>query len=271
MAKPIIYFFRALIRILDTVSNRFIQILELEVLRIQGKGYGADTPKIEVRALKQFIGHDDVMKITFFDVGAHIGEYTEEILRLFPNSQVHCFEPNSISFNSLASKFALDGRVQLNKFALGEDNATSSLYYDKKGSPLSSLLKRNLDFTKLKMNYSENVIVKTLNSYCQENSVSPTVLKLDVEGFEMSVLKGAAEELETIRIIQFEFGGANKDSKTYFLDFWSFFTTNKFEVYRISPRGPRLLKDYSELDEHFRTTNFFAVNSRFARDDQFNR
>jgi len=72
----------------------------------------------------------------------------------------------------------------------------------------------------------------------------------------MYYLGGALKE---IQIIQFEFGGCNIDTKTFFQDFWYFFKENGFAIYRISPKGPLLLDKYREADETFRTTNYVAV------------
>jgi FkbM family methyltransferase len=247
---------------MDKISGGLIRNLELEVTRFQGKGYGADTTKKEVKALKRFISAKDNSQLTVFDVGAHEGDYTREMLALFPQSYIYCFEPNSFSFDTLSSKFASERRVMLNRLALGEKNSSSDLHFDKKGSSLSSLVKRRLDYIGLDMNQSETVHVNSIDSYCKEYSLKPDIVKLDVEGLELSVLKGATATLDEIRIVQFEFGGANKDSKTFFIDFWEFFRKNNFDIFRITPSGPRLIQQYSELDEHFRTTNFMAVNSR---------
>ena len=46
------------------------------------------------------------------------------------------------------------------------------------------------------------------------------LLKLDVEGNELLALKGLSDSIEYIKIIQFEFGGSNIDSRTYFQDFY---------------------------------------------------
>jgi hypothetical protein len=80
-----------------------------------------------------------------------------------------------------------------------------------------------------------------------------------VEGHELSVLAGAKEVLNRIELVQFEFGGGNIDSKTYFQDFWYFFKNLNFDIYRLTPRGPIKVSEYSEFLEVFRPTNYFAV------------
>ena len=46
--------------------------------------------------------------------------------------------------------------------------------------------------------------------------------KIDVEGHEMDVLKGIGDKISNIKLIQFEFGGCNIDTRCFFQDFWYF-------------------------------------------------
>ena len=76
----------------------------------------------------------------------------------------------------------------------------------------------------------------------------------------MEVLNGFGDLIFNTRLIQFEFGGCNIDTKTYFQDFWYYFLDKNFLIYRITPRGPKLLNFYNEIDEFFLTTNYVAIN-----------
>jgi len=89
------------------------------------------------------------------------------------------------------------------------------------------------------------------------------LLKIDVEGHELDVLTGALEMLKNhrIRMVSFEFGGCNIDTRTFFQDYWKFFAQfHGFEFYRITPSGylTRVWK-YREIYEQFRTTNFLVI------------
>jgi hypothetical protein len=82
---------------------------------------------------------------------------------------------------------------------------------------------------------------------------------MDVEGHEMDVLIGASKALRGVQIIQFEFGGGNIDTETFFQDFWYFFESNGFEISRMTPRGLKVISQYSENFETFKPTNYVAV------------
>jgi hypothetical protein len=58
-------------------------------------------------------------------------------------------------------------------------------------------------------------------------------VKIDVEGWELSVLQGFGDLVYNMRVIQFEFGGSNIDTRTFFQDFWYFFKDHNFSIYRI--------------------------------------
>jgi len=75
----------------------------------------------------------------------------------------------------------------------------------------------------------------------------------------LSVLRGMGEALHHIKVIQFEFGGCNIDTRTFFQDFWYFFTERNFQLFRICPVGLIEIKKYKELDERFSTTHYLAV------------
>ena len=82
-----------------------------------------------------------------------------------------------------------------------------------------------------------------------------------MEGHELDVLNGFGDLIYKTKLIQFEFGGCNIDTRTYFQDFWYFFNEKAFMIYRISPRGLIPIKDYNESDEYFfGSTNFIALN-----------
>ena len=82
---------------------------------------------------------------------------------------------------------------------------------------------------------------------------------MDVEGHELDVLKGGFKTLALAKVVQFEFGGCNIDTRTFFQDFWYLLTEAGFQIHRISEGGPIHISHYSEQEECFRTTNYLAV------------
>ncbi|GHV56141.1 hypothetical protein AGMMS49579_20380 [Spirochaetia bacterium] len=75
----------------------------------------------------------------------------------------------------------------------------------------------------------------------------------------MKVLEGAKHMIQSgnIDFIQFEFGGCNIDSRTYFQDFF-YALKDRYRIYRIIRDGLFEIKAYREMYECFMNSNFFA-------------
>lgn len=65
-----------------------------------------------------------------------------------------------------------------------------------------------------------------------------------------------------IDFIQFEFGGCNIDSRTYFQNFYYLLNT-KYQIYRILKNGLYSIKKYRETQEIFVTTNYLAQRKTY--------
>jgi hypothetical protein len=94
------------------------------------------------------------------------------------------------------------------------------------------------------MNEALCVECRRLNDVASATPISSVDwMKIDVEGTEMDVLKGGSDVVEMASLIQFEFGGCNIDTRSFFRDYWDFFTARGFALYRLSPRGPVRVPD----------------------------
>lgn len=229
-----------------------------------GKGWGAWTTGEEARAIKSFARKQQIQQITALDVGANLGDWSATLFREIPNAKIFAFEPSRSAFLSIQSRFAENASIQCVNIALGKENSTATLFADESGSGLGSLTKRRVKHFGIDFDHEEIIELHTLDTWLETNGkgLKPNVLKMDVEGHELDVLKGATNALQNIKIIQFEFGGSNIDTRTYFQDFWYFLSGLGFEIYRLGPRKPLHIKIYSEKDETFRPTNYIAIKRK---------
>lgn len=241
----------------DAVYERIEDVVQKQL----GKGSGAWSTKAEAQLIAEFAESLRIDNVVAIDAGANIGNWSAELLKCLPTAKVFAFEPSQTAFDELQARFSNNKRVTSIKIALGKENTASFLYADKGGSGLGSLTKRRVQHFNIDFTHQEPVTIKTLDSWIKENSENnlPNILKMDVEGHEYDLLLGATDTLKNIKIIQFEFGGSNIDTRTFFQDFWYFFTNLEFDIYRIAPSKPILIKSYSERDEIFRATNYIAV------------
>lgn len=205
---------------------------------------------------------DSTKKSVMFDVGANVGDYTKQLLNFFNNEnvEIHSFEPSAHTFQTLTENIG-NKNVILNNAGLSDKKNEAVLYYDKENSGIASLYDRQLDYIGAQLSKQEVVKLITLDEYCTDNSIERIdFLKMDVEGNELNVLKGAAKMLEKkgIKAMQFEFGGANLDSRTYFRDFWNLLN-GSYNIYRILKDGLVQINQYNECLDIFTCTNYFAV------------
>jgi FkbM family methyltransferase len=198
--------------------------------------------------------------LVVFDVGANRGDYLQlASMQLQGHAVFHAFEPSRAAFSDLEKRFGGKGDIRLNNFALGGKRERLTLYYDTPGSELSSLYPRSIGHHGIEFTGSEQVQVQTLDSYGVEHI---DLLKLDVEGHELSVLHGAAQMFKSkaIQMVSFEFGGCNIDSRTFVRDFFEFFAAQQMKFARVTAFGGlHPITRYEEALEQFRTTCFVAL------------
>ena len=154
--------------------------------------------------------------------------------------------------------------ITANNIGLGDSENKTKLYSDFDGSGLASLYNRNLHHFGISMDKSEDIIISTMDTYCSINNIERvSLLKLDIEGHELKALKGAEKMINknAIDFIQFEFGGCNIDSRTYFQDFYYLLNDN-FRIYRILKDGLLEILEYDEIHEVFTTVNYLAERKK---------
>ena len=150
--------------------------------------------------------------------------------------------------------------------AVSDTAGQATLFSDSPGSGLASLTQRRLSHVNISLDMAAEVRTIRFEDYYKAELEGRLIdiAKLDIEGYELSALRGFGKAIEYTRIVQFEFGGCNIDTRTFFQDFWYFFSDHNFELFRITPLGIEPLRKYSEMDECFRTTNFIARNRGLA-------
>jgi FkbM family methyltransferase len=241
------------------INSNFPSLLELAIQEIQGKGAGAFSVDYEAKTAINFLPQSVRYNPIVLDIGANVGYYSAAVLRFSPKSTIYAFEPSSVARRKLEERFIEKDSVRIVPLALGSTISVGTLWSDMAGSGMGSLTKRNLTHFGIDFEQSESVEVTTLDTWTSSNRIAPNLIKMDVEGHELDVLKGGIKTLASAHVVQFEFGGCNIDTRTFFQDFWYLFTQAGFVIYRISAAGPIHITHYSEGDECFRTTNFLGV------------
>lgn len=219
----------------------------------------------ELRVIQYICNTEHTDNLVVFDVGANIGSYTKALEGQFKErATIYSFEPSQKTFQTLSKNINSDSKyadnIKLYNLGLGNAEGKITLFSDADNSGLASVYKRRLDHSGISMNQSESVMITTLDNFCAKNNIKTIdFLKMDVEGHELSVLDGAKKLLDAdaIKYIQFEFGGNNIDSRTFFQDFY-YLLSPKFNLFRIVKDGLYPITEYKETYECFMCSNFFA-------------
>ena len=175
--------------------------------------------------------------LMIFDVGAHKGQTSLHFCKLFPQSFIHAFEPSPYLFAEIEKNLSKKKNIRCHNFALGETNEKAFLT-----KPNSDLCGQVI---KAQEKNSTSISVRRLDEFCQVEKIdSIDLLKIDVEGNELSVLRGVSGMFEgnAIRAILLECD-FNKDDKqhSYFFDIFDFLSDQNFcfhglfDVVRYSP------------------------------------
>jgi len=242
-------------------ASRLLHLVERVAAYAQGKGYGATTVQQEVKLLQSLLRTEPKLAI---DIGGNIGNYTAELRKRNPSLEIHTFEPSVTNIAALSTRFHNDSLITVVPLALSDRAGSATLFSNEPGSGLGSLTKRNLEHFNIAFEAVEAVNTIRFEDYWSESLQGRPLdlVKIDIEGHEFAALNGFGRALDATKILQFEFGGCNIDTRTYFQDFWYFFKERNFETFRITPLGAEKLTRYKESDEYFGTTNYIAANKR---------
>ena len=128
---------------------------------------------------------------TVIDVGANRGQFSLMAAGLWPDARILGFEPLPACADAYRS--ALGQRAVLRQCALGAEKGTASMF-ESSADDSSSLLEPTS--SQLTISGNSRVVrrteveVSTLDLECPDEIVEPTLLKIDVQGYELEVLKG---------------------------------------------------------------------------------
>ena len=136
---------------------------------------------------------------TVIDIGANHGQFSLVAHSCLPDATIISFEPMSKPASTFRKVFTDHSRVTLYESAIGPDNNTATIHVSGKNDsssllPISPL--QNTLFPGTSEVRQETVKIAPLASFIRSDEIiSPALLKIDVQGFELQALKGCEELL----------------------------------------------------------------------------
>jgi len=203
----------------------------------------------EYRFFKQII--ERFAKV-IFDVGCRF----DSVFSKF-EGDVHYFEPNA-QFLEKIKPLVHNSHSYFNNFGLSDENKSLEYYNEQQ-----SFVHRKLTHPDTYMNWTKSVFeVKRGDEYIQKNNIkSIDFLKVDTEGFEFNVIKGFGDEIEKVKVIQFEYGGTYIDSGDKLKDVIEYLASHGFGSFHyLEIQG---MIPLNSLEDHYQYSNIVCFNSIF--------
>ena len=194
-----------------------------------------------------------------FDVGANKGMMSRLFLKLYREINTIAFEPLSIfKFKSdqvELMKIAIGAEIGSAKFYVCKHNASSSLILPDYSSNWLGVKAKVLGFDAKDLYNEIDVLVSTVDKVVAEKKITNIfLLKIDTEGGELNVIKGAVEALRMGIIKNIQLESHNNDLRT----------DNKIEIFQLLSNytHQKTIKHYfgSFTEEFFSLTKENLVN-----------
>lgn len=183
------------------------------------------------------------------DVGAHRGDILINMIKAAPEGKHFAFEPLPELYDFLKTRF--NGKATVYPFALGNENGKLPFNHVTTNPAYSGLLKRK--YARPEMDESIEVEVRKLDEIIPIE-IPITFIKIDVEGAEFGVLRGAAKILRRWKpVLIYEQGlGASEIYDTQPGEFYDFMKSFGYQIslmeYYINKKQPM---DRDEYCKHF--------------------
>lgn len=153
----------------------------------------------------RFLKHLNGKKIdTIFEVGARYGDETLMLSTIFPSSKIYSFECNPNTIHICKKNFENKNNIKFMPYGLGNNNERLPFYSYMNGNDGASSLFKRIDFNKTQHEIGMINICK-LSDFVKYNNVNKIdLLCMDVQGYELNILKGAEDFIKHIRFVILE-------------------------------------------------------------------
>ncbi|HEY4196550.1 MAG TPA: FkbM family methyltransferase, partial [Mucilaginibacter sp.] len=148
----------------------------------------------------------------------------------FKNARIYAFEPVKESFERLEKAVKGIEQIEIFNNAAGDKNETIEIpIYSE---PTIATLKPH-EYGMPAIAHEKIKVIRLDEFFTGHHIGKIDILKIDVEGFELQVLRGTGQYLEKVNCIIVEVGYVRCDTKTHFTDMDKFMEDNGFYLFNI--------------------------------------
>ncbi len=198
------------------------------IYKVTYKSFKEKQDAFEISLMKKYIQSGDKV----LDIGANIGFYAEILSTLVgTKGKVHCFEPDGINFGHLKKRCENLLNVSINQKAVADKTQKIKIYTSKQ---------LNVDHRTYKPDeYDQEIDIDaiSIDDYLSLNSQDSEMnfIKMDIQGFEMSAVKGMEKTLlkSDIKMLSEFWPFGMRKAGTSVLEYYRFLRQYNFYVYLI--------------------------------------
>lgn len=194
----------------------------------------------------------------FVDVGANTGEWTALVLEATRGAKGFLFEPGATALSILQGRFGALAGIQIIPVALADVEGEQTFFEEAGAGGMSSFLPGH---SLQASTERRRVKVATLDQVLDGLGVETVdFLKVDTEGFDLHVLRGARRRLQArrIKVLQFEYQHAWARAGATLGGAFRLLEESGYSVYLLHTDGLYTF-DYSLYGEHFGLSIYVAV------------
>jgi FkbM family methyltransferase len=201
-----------------------------------------------------------------FDVGANVGQWLSRLLAEAARQgvdglDVHAFEPSPYTYERLRENLGSEA-VHVNRVAVSDSVGEATLYEAHRGAGSNSLYERDD-----RPVTAQVVETTTVDAYCRQRGIDDILLlKSDAEGHDFSVLRGAAQMLESGRVgvVQFEYNHRWIAARAFLRDAFEYLGPLGYSIGKLTPYGVEWYARWDPELETFREGNYVARSANRA-------
>jgi FkbM family methyltransferase len=201
--------------------------------------------------------------LTVFDVGAHVGRWSRSLLELAGRTghrpRLHAFEPASYTHRQLVAN--LPAAAVVNRLAVSDLPGELTLHVVRPGAGRNSL---HNDGSPAQV---ERVTATTIDDYVDLHAIDRIhLLKVDAEGHDLRVLRGAERLLQAgaVSAAQFEYNHRWVHARHFLKDAFALLEPLGYRIGKLTPRGVEWYPAWDPDLETFVEGNYLACTPRLS-------
>lgn len=209
---------------------------------------------------------------SIFDVGANCGVVSLNYAKKYPGSVVYSFEPTDFAFNKMLTNISLNkGHIKniipVKAFISNVDKGAGNLSVYSSWK-VDNISKDNVHPThRGSIKSASDVPTFKIDTFVNEQNIKKIgFIKIDTDGSEMDVLKGAVETITRDKpLIVFEVGLYLLDEKKIsFESFINFFNDKNYNLFNPDFKKQITLNNYKSIIPQSYTIDVFALPKEYS-------